>query len=105
MAEKYLDNYRLRLITCNVFEPGNIYIYIYICIHIHMRVIFSRDIILFCIMGAYPFCGKVTQHLLWVLWVGSQVAGGEVTVGGITNLQIITHFLLRIHNLQIWLRS
>jgi len=64
MAEKYLANYRLRLITCN-FLSREIYIY----------VIFSRDIILESVMGAYHLCGKGPRHLLWV---GSQAACGEV---------------------------
>ena len=72
--------------------------------HTYARNIFKRHYFILY-HGRLSLCGKVPRHLLWVLWVGSQVAGGEVTVGGITNLQIITHFLLRIHNLQIWLRS
>jgi len=35
MAEKYLANYRLLLVTCYFFEFGNSYIYIYIYIYIH----------------------------------------------------------------------
>jgi len=75
MAEKYLANYRLLRITCNFFEPGNIYI--------HARNIFKRCCLIY-IMGVYPFYGKVPQHLLWV---GSQAACGEVTVNSVTNFQ------------------
>jgi len=53
MAEKYLANYRLRLVMCNVMCRETL-IYMYVCI----RVIFSRDVILVSVMGANPFCGK-----------------------------------------------
>ena len=74
MAEKYLANYRLRLVTCNFLQPG------YTCIY----VIFSIDNILVYIIDACHKCGKGPQHLLWV---GSQAACGEITVSGITDCQ------------------
>ena len=59
MAEKFLANYRLRRVTCNFFESGNIcvcvcvyiYIYVCVCVCVCVCVIFPRDIILVSIIG------------------------------------------------------